>query len=108
VDENPTVSQSRQRGKDLTAQLNTDNLFLNAIRHSYTDDSLFTKVLANPDDHKSFQVINRFIWAKNQGGEKVLAVPKTKISDESIFGRIIDQAYTTMGHFGLQRTVDYI
>jgi hypothetical protein len=86
VDENPTVMQSRQRGEDLTAQMNRDDSFLNAIRHGYSKDPVFTKVLAHPDDHKSFRVIDGLIWVKNLGGERVLAVPKAKIGEESIFG----------------------
>ena len=45
---------------------------------------------------------------KNHGNEKVLCLPHTTYKGDSIITMIIDQAHRTIGHFGAQRTADYI
>lgn len=104
----PTVFESRQRGSDLRAQVNRDDSFETAIRNGYADDTLFSKVLQHPEHHAAFSVRDGLIWSKNVGGEDVLCVPSSKSMAQSILGTIIEQAHSIVGHFGPQRTAEYI
>jgi hypothetical protein len=108
TEEDLTVFESRVHGEHLVAKLTTNNLFLADIRSGYEHDSLFAKVMKQPDQHTVFTVRDQLIWSCNRGGEHVLCVPLTKMGRQSLHGVIIDQAHTIVGHFGPQRTADYI
>jgi len=108
TEEDPTVFESRVCGEHLVAKLTANNSFIADIRSGYDHDSLFTKVLKQPDQHAAFMIRDQLIWSHNRGGEQVLCVPSTKMGCQSLHGIIIDQAHTIVGHFGPQRTADYI
>jgi len=108
TEEDPTVFASRARGEHLVAKLTANNSFITDIKSGYDHDSLFTKVLKQPDQHAAFTIRDQLIWSRNRGGEQVLCVPSTKMGGQSLHGVIIDQAHTIVGHFGPQRTADYI
>ena len=107
-EEDPTIFQSRARGENLVERLCSTSQFAQAIKDGYDSDPLFKKVLEDPGAHKAFTVREDFIWMKNPGNEDVVCVPYGKTADKSLIGRIIDQAHTTVGHFGAQRTADYV
>jgi hypothetical protein len=108
TEEDPTVFASRVCGEHLVAKLTANNSFITDIKSGYDHDSLFAKVLKQPDQHAAFTIRDQLIWSRNRGGEQVLCVPSTKMGHQSLHGVIIDQAHTIVGHFGPQRTVDYI
>ena len=80
----------------------------NILKNSYQDDALFAKVLANPETHQAFDIHNGLIWTKNIGLERVVCLPKGKYGQQSIRGAVLEQAHQIVGHFGHQRTADYI
>ena len=104
----PTVLESRDRGEHLRKQMNHDDSFTEAIKNSYQDDALFAKILANPETHPAFDIHNGIVWTKNIGLERVLCLPKGKYGQQSIRGAVLEQAHQIVGHFGHQRTADYI
>jgi hypothetical protein len=108
TDEDPMVFESRVRGEHLVAKLTTNDSFLADIKSGYKHDSLFVKVLKQPDQHTAFTVCDQLIWSHNRGGEQVLCVPSTKMGSQSLHSVIIDQAHTIVGHFRPQCTTDYI
>jgi len=108
TEEDPTVFASRARSEHLVAKLTANDSFITDIKSGYDHDSLFAKVLKQPDQHAAFTVRDQLIWSRNRGGEQVLCVPSTKMGRQSLHGVIIDQAHTIVGHFGPQRTADYI
>jgi hypothetical protein len=108
TEEDLTVFKSRARGEHLVAKLTANNSFLTDIRSGYEHDSLFAKVMKQPDQHTAFMVHDQLVWSRNRGREQVLCVPSTKMGHQSLHGIIIDQAHTIVGHFGPQHTADYI
>jgi len=108
TEEDPTVFESRACGEHLVAKLTANNSFLTDIKSGYEHDSLFVKVLKQPDQHAAFMIRDQLIWSRNRGGEQVLCVPSTKMGHQSLHGVIIDQVHTIVGHFRPQRTADYI
>jgi len=106
--EDLTVFESRVRSEHLVAKLTANNLFLTDIRSGYEHDSLFAKVMKQPDQHTVFTICDQLIWSRNRGREQVLCMPLTKMGHQSLHGVIIDQAHTIVGHFGPQHTTDYI
>ena len=106
--DNPTVFESRAKGHDLRTHMSEMDPLDGDILKSYAEDRLFSKVLLRPEDHPDFFIRDEFIWRHNRGGEDVLCVPNGKSKNSSLHGRIIEQAHTIVGHFGSQRTADYI
>lgn len=81
-----------------------EDKFLKNIRKGYEEDSLFKLVLQNPGDYKGFEWKDNLIWHVNTRGDRVLCIPK----DVSVIESIIDQAHRSLGHYGFQRTSEYI
>jgi hypothetical protein len=75
TEEDPTVFKSRACGEHLVAKLTAN-------------DSLFTKVLKQPDQHAAFTIHDQLIWSRNQGGEQVLCVPLTKMGHQKIVATV--------------------
>jgi len=108
TDEDPMVFESRAHGDHLVAKLTANDSFLTDIKSGYKHDSLFVKVLKQPDQHTAFTVHDQLIWSHNHGGEQVLCMPSMKMGSQSLHGVIIDQVHMIVGHFGPQHTADYI
>ena len=83
--------------------------FIEDIKRLYSTDPLFSKVLTHPEKHPAFYMKDGLIHSKNRGGESVLCIPKGKgPNGKSLYGIITEQAHEVIGHFGGQRTSDYI
>jgi len=106
--EDLTVFESRVSSEHLVAKLTTNNSFLTDIKSGYEHNSLFMKVLKQPDQHAAYTIYDQLIWSCNWGREQVLCVPSMKMGSQSLQGVIINQVHTIVGHFGPQCTVDYI
>jgi hypothetical protein len=59
--EDLTVFESRVRSEHLVAKLTANNLFLTDIRSGYEHDSLFVKVMKQPDQHTVFTICDQLI-----------------------------------------------
>ena len=59
------VFESRARGEHLVAKLTTNDSFLADIKSGYEHDSLFVKVLKQPDQHTAFMVRDQLIWSRS-------------------------------------------
>jgi len=57
TDEDPTVFELRARGEHLVAKLTANDLFLADIKSGYEHDSLFVKILRQPDQHTAFTYV---------------------------------------------------
>jgi hypothetical protein len=108
TEEDLTVFESRVRGEHLVAKLTANDSFLADIRSGYEHNSLFVKVVKQPDQHTVFTVRDQLVWSRNRGREQVLCMPSAKMGRQSLHGVIIDQARVVVGHFGPQCTADYI
>ncbi|KAF8835365.1 hypothetical protein BDN67DRAFT_863285, partial [Paxillus ammoniavirescens] len=78
------------------------------IRSGYTEDSILSKVIAHPEQHPLFQVTEGFVYVKGRHGSMLLCIPHVLHDRQSLMGVIIEQAHNILGHFGSQRTADYV
>ena len=105
---NPTLIKSRAKGMDLTEVMNQTDSFLDEVKLGYTKDALFVKILANPDENQAFAIRDRLIWVKNHAGEQVVSIPSPTNGRGILRGNITEQAHKIVGHFGPQRTEEYV
>src|SRR6266481_1805550 len=75
----------------------------------YHEDTVFAKVLECPKAHPHFGIRGKLIWTKSQMGRDVVCIPwKAFLRGRRLVKIIIDQAHTTIGHFGQFHTSRYI
>lgn len=85
------------------------NLFIEGMKCLYTSDPLFKRVLSHPDKHRLFSFKNGLIFTPNCGGEQVLYILQGYFPNgKSLYGIIAEHAHKVLGHFGGQRTPDYV
>ncbi|KAF9023879.1 hypothetical protein BDZ89DRAFT_955257, partial [Hymenopellis radicata] len=82
--------------------------FTAAVRNASKCDSLLGKILDNPDDHRLFHVEDGLVWYKRNSKENALCLPTGGYGEQSIRGLVIEQAHRTLGHYGAQRTSEYV
>lgn len=103
-----TIEDMLCSGPSLDRILTEDDDFTANIRNGYRDDALFKIVLNAPREHSQFEVLDGLIWTRNCGGERVLCIPRANHGDKSLQGVVLDQAHRALGHYGFQRTSEYV
>ena len=78
------------------------------IWKGYASDLFFQLVTEKAGTNPSFENRKGIIWARNRGGEDVVCVPSANSTNTTLRMRIIEQAHQVVGHYGPQRTADYI
>ncbi|TFK80246.1 hypothetical protein K466DRAFT_441548, partial [Polyporus arcularius HHB13444] len=78
------------------------------LRSSYAEDPLFSKVIREPSNYRSFLVWDGFVYSTNRRGDEVLCIPRVKYKGRTTTQLILDQAHETVGHYGPQRTSEYV
>jgi hypothetical protein len=81
-----------------------DDEFLNTVKREYEQDTLFTIMLKQPDEHKGFTMCDSLIWCTNICGDEVLCIPW----NPKVITIVMNQAHTTLGHFSDQCTAEYL
>ena len=81
-----------------------DRILLNKIRNGYKDDKLFKIILENEKGFPLFTKEGGILRKRNLQDENVICVPR----DREIITRILTDAHEILGHFGDQRTCEYI
>ncbi|KAJ3831171.1 hypothetical protein F5878DRAFT_647874 [Lentinula raphanica] len=106
---NPTILESRARGiEPIPVVLGPDD-FVKEVKKLSAKDALLQKILEHPSDHKGFRVIDEVIYTTNRSGEEVMCIPGGKSSSgKTLRGLLLEQAHEIVGHFGEQRTSDYV
>ena len=75
------------------------------IKNSYDQDPLTRVVLINPTNHKQyFRLVDGLIWTRNHQRDDVVCVPR----ENSLITRIVSKAHEIVGHYGDQRTCEYV
>ncbi|KAG6870571.1 hypothetical protein C0995_012124, partial [Termitomyces sp. Mi166 len=74
------------------------------ILQGYKKDRMYVEILNKPTEHSQFTIEQELIYTVNMEGVKVLCVPR----DQSLITTILDQAHTIVGHFGYQKTLNYV
>ena len=106
-EEDPTIMDS-SGGPKLQGFVEKTDLFQQEIRNSYGADPVLTKIVETIDQHPAFKLKEGLLFTKNRNGQEVLCIPRKIMKDKSLTGSIIDQAHEVLGHFGPNKTADYI
>jgi hypothetical protein len=81
-----------------------DRRLLEQVRNGYGKDKLFKLILGNTETYPSFEEKDGLIRKKNLQGKDVVCVPR----DRELITNILTDAHELLGHFGDQRTCEYI
>ena len=85
--------------------LETDDHFIQSIKDGYPNDPMFKLVIDHPEQHvKSFAIRNGIIRTINTKGSQVVCIPRNR----ELITQILAQAHEVVGHFGGQRTCEYV
>jgi hypothetical protein len=95
---------NRQERPLREGQNEEDRRLLQRIRNGYVDDKLFRIVLEEPDKFPHFSVREGVIYKKNLREKEVICVPR----DKELITQLLTAAHETLGHFGDQRTCEYV
>jgi Integrase zinc binding domain len=105
---NPMVLELLGQLPDLCPQLEGDCSILKDIKNGYAMDPILAKVLENSKHHKNFMIADGLIYTCNCAGESILCIPSVILKKQQLTEIIIAQAHEMLGHFGPQKTADYI
>jgi RNase H-like domain found in reverse transcriptase/Reverse transcriptase (RNA-dependent DNA polymerase)/Integrase zinc binding domain len=107
-DDDPTLIESLSAGPELTQFVEKATDFLDKVRNGYKSDPLFSKIMEEKERYATFSVRDGLVYMTNKGKQEVLCIPRKITKDYSLTATIIDQAHAILGHFGAQKTADYI
>jgi hypothetical protein len=83
--------------------------FLESIRSGYNQDTFFSRLEKNPTEYKGFTKGEDGLWrTKNHRDDNVICVPNVPYEEHSTVGMLIEQAHRIVGHYGSQRTAEYL
>lgn len=103
-----TIEDMLGSGPGMDNELMMDDGFLDSIRNGYTDNPLFKLVKDEPDHYKHFEMTDGLIWTTSWNDQRVVCIPRTKHGEQLLPGIILDQAHRSLGHYGFQRTSEYV
>ncbi len=103
-----TLEDALLSGPDLIPMHRTDDAFKDVIQSSYNDDPFFKVIMGDPTANRSFHIKEGFVWMMNAKGDEVLCLPKGIHNGHTIQEIVLDQAHKVLGHFGYQRTSEYV
>lgn len=107
-EDDPIVADSMGETPPLRPCIEGDRSILTAIRKGYPADPVCSKVLKNIQHHSRFKVHDGLLYTANRAGSMVLCIPSTVHLRRKLPEIIIAQAHEVLGHFGPQKTADYI
>ena len=82
--------------------------FLERVRAGYSKDPLFSKVVNKQSHYSTFEYRDGLLYTQNRRKDEVLCIPRVITKDYSLMATVIKQGHTILGHFGAQKTADYI
>ncbi|KAL1938571.1 hypothetical protein VTO73DRAFT_11594 [Trametes versicolor] len=103
----PTLRDALAQGPPLEGVLGGLPGFLDAVRTGYAHDRMFSKVLANPAAHATFELRDGLLYVTTRLGFTCLCIPFAKLGKRALTELVIDQAHVTLGHLGAQKTSEY-
>src|SRR6266481_1442286 len=108
-DDEPIAFTPGANGQSLRAHVERDINLARLVQRYYREDPVFSKVLSQPRAHRRFGIRDKLIWTKGQMGRDVVCLPwKAFIRGRRLVEVIIDQAHSTIGHYGQLPTSRYI
>lgn len=106
--ENPTIYESISEGPELRKYVEKAQDFIDKVKAGYKRDPLFTKIIDNPSQYRTFRYRDGLLYTTNRGTDEVLCIPRYVTKDYSVTGIVIEQAHRILGHYSAQKTSDYI
>ncbi|KAG6872678.1 hypothetical protein C0993_001990, partial [Termitomyces sp. T159_Od127] len=104
-EDNPTVEQALGIDDPIPRTADLEDAQLRArIRKGYSQDKFYVEILDKPAEHPRFVIEHKLIYMVSPAGVKVVCVPR----DRSLITTILDQAHRIVGHFGYQKTLEYV
>src|SRR5882762_869693 len=103
-----TLFESLAPGPELCEHIEKVSNFLDKVKKGYKEDDMFSKIIKEPGNYSAFQYREGFLYTNNRGGQEVLCISRVMTKDYSLTAIVIEQAHTILGHFGAQKTADYI
>lgn len=103
----PMVTEHEVIANDYDRLSNTEG-FMDRVKAGYAEDVTFSKILSNPSQFAAFEFVDGLLWTTSRAGGRVLCVPRVKFDKRSLIGTVLEQAHTSLGHFGYQKTADYV
>src|SRR6266481_3627944 len=101
LDDEPVAFTSGADGQSLRAHVERDINLARLVRRYYREDPVFLKILSQPGAHQRFGIRDKLIWMKSQMGRDVVCLPwKAFIRGRRLVEVIINQAHSTIGHYG--------
>src|SRR6202040_509779 len=104
----PTIIESLSHGPELRLHVEKTADFIEKVKTGYRHDRLFSKLVTEISRHSAFSLRDGLLYTTNRGGHEVLCIPRVVNKDYSLTAIVIDQAHTILGHFGPQKTADYV
>ena len=108
VEEDLTVLESAGILREPLVEYGDQPEFFDAVRKGYKEEPLLGKVAAQPSHFPQFTERNGLLYTKYREEKEVLCLLHASYKGNNIIARIIDQAHRAIGHFGAQRTTDYV
>ncbi|KZV64354.1 hypothetical protein PENSPDRAFT_547789, partial [Peniophora sp. CONT] len=78
------------------------------VRETYKEDTMFKKIIDEPERHKAFCKTDDMLYTKNRAGDDVLCIPRAVANGRRLTEVVLTTAHTILGHLGAQRTGEYI
>jgi RNase H-like domain found in reverse transcriptase/Reverse transcriptase (RNA-dependent DNA polymerase)/Integrase zinc binding domain len=107
-EDDPTIFESISDGPELRKYVEKATDFLERVRAGYSKDPLFSKVVNEQSHYSTFEYREGLLYTRNRGKDEVLCIPRVITKDYSLTATVIEQGHTILGHFGAQKTADYI
>ena len=108
-DDAPLASESGTNGQSLCTHVEREFNLVQIMHRSYCKDPLFAKIMTHPEAHLRFGIRDQLIWMKSQMGRDVVCIPQGAfLRGRKLVKVILDQAHSTIGHFGQFHTSRYI
>ena len=104
----PTIWDALASGPPLQDFVDNLDGFMQAIREGYQLESTFSKILNEPSHYPRFTLEDGLLFTINRKGERVLCIPRVKYKNRTTTQIVLDQAHETVGHYGPQRTSEYV
>ena len=103
-----TVADALTTGPPLRTTVQRHPDFMKSVKSGYTADPTFRRILEAPSQYPTFAVRDGLIHTKNRQNVEVLCIPRVLLKRRSLTELVIDQAHTMLGHFGPQKTSEYV
>ena len=107
-EEMTTLQDALQGGPHLDTVLDSDPEFMTAVKCGYAEDTLFRKIIANPNAYPNFTLHDGRLYVRTRLGFECLCIPRVLKGDRRLTEMILDMGHSTLGHLGPHRTNEYL